>query len=158
MLTESAVALASLVVLSSLGLTSSFFSMLSFIGAGVLIWIAVQIWKINSLDLGEKVYFSPGKIALMILANGVLWTFWITVCVPKAIALGEQIRYGQFIFLALVEIGWLISTVGVAFVFSWFRNVLSNPCVVPLMFKFLSLVFIYFALSMAYTSVTFLLQ
>ena len=155
MLTETSVALVSLVVLSSLGLTKSFFYALSFIGAGILVWIAIQLWQIKSLGLGEKVHFGIGKIAMMILANGVLWTFWITVCIPKAIVLGEQIQYGQFLFLLLVEAGWLISTILVAFAFSWFRGILSNPRVVPFMFKFFSVVFVYFALSMLYTSVIF---
>jgi len=158
MLVETSVALVSLVILSSMGLPESFFYALSFIGAGILIWIATQLWKIRSLDLGEKVHFGIGKIAAMILANGVLWTFWITVCIPKAIVLGEQIQYGQFLFLLVVEIGWFISTVGVAFIFSWFRKMLSNLRVVPFIFKTFSIVFVYFALSMLYTSVTFFLN
>jgi threonine/homoserine/homoserine lactone efflux protein len=155
MLTETVVALVSLVVLSALGLSQAFFYALSFIGAGILIWISTQLWKIKSLDLEDRVHFGVGKIAAMILANGVLWTFWITVCIPKAIVLGKQIHYGQFLFLLLVEVGWLISTAGIAFIFSWFRGILSNPKVIPFMFKFFSLVFGYFALSMLYTSFVF---
>lgn len=158
MLTETSVALVSLVILSSLGLPVSFFYALSFVGASILIWIATQLWKIRSLDLREKVHFGAGKVATMILANGVLWTFWITVCVPKAIVLGEQIRYGQFFFLLIVEIGWLMSTIGIALVFSWFRMLLSNPRTIPFMFKIFSIVFVYFALSMLYTSVVFFLN
>lgn len=157
MFTETTIALACLLIFSSFGLPESFFHALSFIGAGILIWIAMQLWKIKSLDLAEKVHFRAGKIAAMILANGVFWTFWITVCIPKAIVLGEKIRYGQFLFLLLVEAGWLISTIGVAFVFSWFRRVLSNPQVVPFTFKFFSVVFVYFALSMLYSSIIFFL-
>lgn len=158
LITETFVALISLIVLSSLGLSQSFFYALSFIGAGILIWISTQLWKIKSLGLGEEIHFGIGKIAAMILANGVLWTFWVTVCVPKAIILGEQIRYGQILFLILVEVGWLLSTVGIALAFSWFRNTLSNPRVIPFMFKFFSVVFIYFALSMIYTSAVFFLN
>jgi threonine/homoserine/homoserine lactone efflux protein len=158
MLTEAIIALACLIVFSSVGFPQSFFYALSFVGAGILIWIAAQLWKIRSLDLGERIHFGIEKIAAMILANGVLWTFWITVGIPKAIALGEQIRHGQFFFLLVVEIGWLISTVGVAFVFSRFRRILSNPRVVPSMFKIFSVIFLYFALSMLYTSAVFFLK
>ena len=157
MLTETFVALISLIILSSLGFSQAFFNALSFIGAGILIWIAFQLWKIRSLDIGEKVHFGIGKIASMILANGVLWTFWITVCIPKAITLGEQIHYGQYLFLVLVEIGWLISTIGVAVAFSWFRSLLSDPRIVPYMFKFFAVVFGYFALTMIYTSAVYFL-
>jgi len=158
MLAETILALISVLVLSSLGLSQFFFYALSFIGAGILIWIATQLWKIKSLDLGQKVHFGVGKIFSMIFANGILWTFWITVCTPKAIVLSQQIQYGQFWFLLIVEVGWLISTVGVALIFSWFRAILSNPKFVPFMFKFFSIVFIYFALSMVYSSFIFFLH
>jgi threonine/homoserine/homoserine lactone efflux protein len=158
MFTETMVALVSLLVLSSFGLSQSFFMGLSLIGAGILIWISWSIWKIRRIDTDEKVYFGLGKISAMILANGVLWTFWITVCVPKAILLGQKIHYGQFLFLLLVEIGWLISTVIVAFLFSGFRKLLSNPRVVPIIFKVFSLVFLYFAVSMFYQSVNFFIN
>ena len=158
MFTETIVALVSLLVFSSLGLSEAVFRGISFIGAGILIWIAASIWKINKIDTEEKVHFSLGKISAMIMANGVLWTFWITVCVPKAIALSEKIYVGQFLFFALVEIGWLISTVLVAYVFSRFRKALSNPRVVPILFKIFSLTFIYFAIDMVYKSFRFFVK
>jgi threonine/homoserine/homoserine lactone efflux protein len=156
--TETIIALASLIALSAFGLPEAFFHGLSIVGAGILLWIGAQLWKIRSLDTGEKVHFGFWKISAMILANGVLWTFWITVCVPNAIALGEQIAYGEFLFLAAVEIGWVVSLIAAALVFSWFRGILSNPRVVPVMFKFFAVVFVYFALSMLYESVTFLFK
>ena len=155
---ETMVALVSVIAFSSFGLSFAFFNALSVVGAGILIWIATQLWGIRSLDIEKKVSFSAANIASMILANGVLWTFWITVCIPKAVALGAQIPLGQYLFLVVVEIGWLISTVGVAYVFSVFRNVLSNPKVVPYMFRGFAIVFAYFALNMLYTSAVFFMR
>lgn len=155
MFTETVVALASLLFLSSMNLSEAIFRLISFVGAGILVWIAISIWKVKRIDNEEKVHFSLGKISGMIMANGVLWTFWITVCVPKAIALSEKVYLGQFIFLILVEIGWLISTIAVAIIFSRFRKILSNPKIVPIIFKAFALIFFYFALSMAYESVKF---
>lgn len=155
MLVETVVALVSLLILSSLGFSEGVFRGISFIGAGILIWIATAIWQVKRIDSGEKVHFRLGKIAAMIMANGVLWTFWITVCVPRAILLSEKIYLGQFIFLILVEIGWLISTVAVATMFSRFRGILSNPKVVPIIFKAFALTFLYFAIDMAYRSIKF---
>jgi threonine/homoserine/homoserine lactone efflux protein len=91
----------------------------------------------------------------MIVANGVLWTFWITVCVPKAMLLGEKLTYGSYLFLCIVEIGWLISTVLCAFIFSRFRRILSNPKIVPFIFKIFALTFVYFAVDMFYRSIKF---
>lgn len=155
MFVETGIALVSLLILSSIGFSESIFKGISFIGAGILIWIATSIWKVRRIDSDEKVHFSLGKISAMIMANGILWTFWITVCVPKAITLSERIYLGQFIFLILVEIGWLVSTVAVAIIFSRFRKILSNPKVVPIIFKILALIFLYFAIDMAYKSIKF---
>lgn len=157
MLTETVIALASLILISSLHFSEGFFKGLSFIGAGILIYIATSIWKINEISTEKKVHFSLTTISAMILANGVLWTFWVTVCVPKAIMLGEKILFGQYLFVGLVEIGWLVSTLAVALVFSGFRKLLSNQKVISIMFKIFSLVFIYFALSMVYQSVNYFL-
>ena len=155
MFTETMVALISLVVLSSLNFSETVFQGLSLIGAGILVWIATSIWKVHKIDSGSRVHFSFGKISAMILANGILWTFWITVCVPKAITLGQKIHYGEFLFLVLVEIGWLISTTLIAFLFSRFRSLLAKPKVVPLVFKLFALTFVYFAVDLAYKSIRF---
>ncbi len=157
MLTETVVALISLLALSSMNFSESFFQGLSVVGAAILIWISTSIWKVHKIDTEEKVHFSLGKISAMILANGVLWTFWITVCVPKAIMLNNKAAFGNYLFLLLVEIGWLISTVLVAVIFSRFRKILSNPKVVPIIFKIFALVFVYFAVDMVYRSIRFFL-
>ena len=155
MATETTVALVSLVALSALNLPESVFRAISFLGAGILIWISTSIWKIKKIDKGEQIHFSAGKIAAMIIANGVLWTYWITVCIPKAMLLNQKLPLGNLIFLIMVEIGWLVSTTGVAFIFSRFRKLLSHPKVVPVMFKIFSLTFIYFAVDMIYKSIIF---
>ena len=157
MLTETVVALLSLLALSSMNFSERFFQGLSLVGAAILIWISTSIWKVHKIDTEEKIHFSLGKISAMILANGVLWTFWITVCVPKAILLSEKVAFGNYLFLLLVEIGWLVSTVLVAYVFSRFRKILSNPKVVPIMFKIFALTFVYFAVDMVYRSLKFFL-
>lgn len=97
MLTETVVALISLLALSSMNFSESFFQGLSVVGAAILIWISTSIWKVHKIDNEEKVHFSLGKISAMIMANGVLWTFWITVCVPKAIMLNEKGGFRQLL-------------------------------------------------------------
>ncbi|MEI6498811.1 MAG: hypothetical protein WCO23_02525 [bacterium] len=157
-LTEIVVALTSLILLSSLHLHEDFYRGISFIGAGVLIYIATSIWKIDKIDTEKKVHFSLPTISLMILTNGVLWAYWATFCIPKAIILGEKVILGQYLFIGLVEIGWLISTVAVALVFSLFRKLLSNQKVISIMFKIFALAFVYFALNMIYQSLRYFLK
>ncbi len=158
MFTETVVALVSLVILISLNFSEAVFRGISFIGAIILIWIATSIWKIKKIDSGKKVYFGFWKISAMILANGVLWTFWITICVPKAIFLGNQLFLGEYFFLGFVEIGWFLSTTLLAFIFSRFRNLLSRPKIIPIVFKVFALTFFYFAIDMTYKSIIFFIK
>jgi threonine/homoserine/homoserine lactone efflux protein len=158
LVTETVVALISLIILGSLNFNEAFFRGLSLAGAAILIWIAISIWKVRSLDSGEKVQFGLWKVIAMILSNGVLWTYWIIICIPKAILLGETLHLGEYLFMGLVQLGWLISTLVVAYLFSSFRKVLSRPKVIPVLFKLFALAFAYFAVDMIYKSIKYFIQ
>jgi threonine/homoserine/homoserine lactone efflux protein len=155
MATETLVALISLLLFSALGLPESFFRGLSLAGAVILIWIAASIWKVRSPDSGKTVQFSIWKIILMILSNGVLWTYWITICIPKAILLSDQITLGAYLFMGLVQLGWLLSTLLMALIFSRFRKLLSRPRIIPFIYKVFALAFLYFSADMAIKSILF---
>lgn len=155
---ETLVAFISLVLIASLGLQESVFRILSFAGAAVLAWIAYGLWKIRSLDTDEQVFFGPWKITVMILTNGVLWTYWITICIPRAMLLASEMAFGAYLFMGLVQAGWLISTLLIAYVFSRFRNLLSQPRVIPYAFKAFAFIFIYFSADMTWKSIHFFLQ
>jgi len=155
LVTETLVAIASLLLLDSFHFHEAFFRGLSLVGAAVLVWIATTIYRIRRLDTGNRVHFSTGKIVVMILTNGVLWTYWITVCIPKAILLGNKLPMGEYLFMGLVQLGWLISTMAVAFLFSRFRTLLSGPRVIPVLFKIFAGAFVYFAAEMVYHSIRY---
>jgi threonine/homoserine/homoserine lactone efflux protein len=155
LVTETLVAIASLLMLESLQLHEGFFRALSLAGAVILIWIAFSLFKVRQIGAGEKVVFTVPKIVVMILTNGVLWTYWITVCIPKAILLGNDVHLGAYLFMGLVQLGWLISTVILAIVFSQFRKILTGSRVLPLIFKIFAGAFIYFAADMIYQSIRF---
>lgn len=155
MLMETIIALISLWIFSSIHYSENFFFGISIVGSIILLWISTSIWKVKSVDSKEKVHFSLVKITIMIMANGILWTFWVTVCIPKAIALSQKLFLGDYLFLILVEIGWLISTIVVAIIFSRFRKILSHPTAIPVFYKVCSLVFVYFALDMLVKSIKY---
>jgi len=154
-LVETTVALISMLLLSSFNLHENIFRIISVAGAVILVWISISIWKIKKIDSENKVSFSFWKISLMILSNGMLWIYWITVCVPRAMILNEKIFMGNLLFLVLVELGWLISTIFIAIIFSQFRNLLSNPKVISVIFKFFALVFLYFALDSVISTICY---
>jgi hypothetical protein len=57
--------------------------------------------------------------------------------------------------MGLVQMGWLISTLCVAFLFSKFRMIFSKPRVISVLFKIFALAFAYFALDMVFKSIQF---
>ena len=72
----------------------------------------------ETLDTGEKVHFGLWKVVLMILSNGVLWTYWITICIPKAILLGQPGTSGGISVYGLGSAGMVdLHPVGSLFVF-----------------------------------------
>jgi threonine/homoserine/homoserine lactone efflux protein len=158
LLIETIVALISLTALSSMHFNQGFFHIISFIGAIILVRISISLWKVKKIDTEDKVNFSLGKITMMILANGMLWTVWITVCVPRALLLDQKIIFGSYLFLVIVQLGWFVSTSFVAILFSQFRKMLSHPKAIPVIFKIFSIAFIYFAADMIYKSIMFFIH
>lgn len=152
---ETGVGAASVMLFSVARVPEAAFNVLSLIGAVVLMWIAVSIWRIKTLETDKLLHLSFKKIAIITLTNGLLWTFWFTVCVPRAAQLKQQLPFGQFIFVILFELGWLASTSVLAVAFERARPMLSNPRIVPAVFKLFALTFVYFAVSMAIGSIVF---
>ncbi len=155
LVTETLVAVMSLLLMEALQMHEGFFRIVSLAGAAVLLWIAVSIFRVKGPDTGQKVSFSTPKIVVMILTNGVLWTYWLTVCIPKAILLGQTLHLGAYLFMGLVQLGWLISTLLLVLLFSRFRTLLSGPRVFPVLFKLFAGAFVYFAADMVYQSIAF---
>src|SRR3989339_710667 len=96
---ETIVATAILLVIYSLNIPESYFYVISIVGSVYLIWLAIKVWKIDKIDGENKEVFIFSKIFLLTLLNGGFWIFWITVCVPRAFVLQEQILGGVIIFL-----------------------------------------------------------
>ncbi len=158
MLVETGVRLLALLLVGSLPLDGAVFQGLSLVGAAVLLRIAVKVWRMNAVGQGTQPSFGFKTLALMIVSNGMLWTYWLTTCVPDAMALGQQIPYGEYVFLLVFELGWFVSTFLMALIFSSFKRLLSHPRVIPILFKFFALIFAAFALKMIIGSVQYFLE
>lgn len=155
MLVETLVRLFALVLMVGISPSGQVFQALSLVGAVILLRIAFSVWHIRSVSVEGKASFTLPTLALMILCNGMLWTYWLTACVPDAMQLGTLLPYGQYLFLLFFEAGWLVSTFLMACIFSFFKRLLSDPRIMPLLFKFFALVFAGFALRMVISSVRF---
>lgn len=157
LVSETIVALAILVVLFSVNIPEEFFYIISIIGAVVLTWIAWQVWKVREIGDNEEI-FTLKKIFILTIFNGPFWIFWITICVPQAFLLKEKISGGQFLFLILFEIGWLLATLLLVFIFSRFREILSRKNLTPYVFKFFAILLSLFAIRLIFQSTVFLLN
>lgn len=153
-LAEIIVAFFILTLFFSLKIPLAIFYFISFVGAGILIWIACNIWKIKSI--GEKGnLFSFKKLLSMAVFNGPFWIFWVTICVPQALHLKEKLIGAQFYFIALFMSGWFISTTLLNFIFSRFKPLLTKSNLIPCVFKILSLILVFFAVKLVVQSLLF---
>lgn len=154
MLVEALVAYICLFALTLLSISPNIFYLLTLFGAGFLLHLAAKIWKIQKFDTSTRIVFNLKRISLLILSNGMLWLFWISVIIPQALAYSHGELAKTAIYFLCVQTGVFISTLAIGFIFSRFRPLLSKPTVVPYIFKVFALAFIFFALRMAYTAVT----
>lgn len=157
MLVELILASFILIVFSLLDIGQSFFYAISFAGAAVLVWFASRMWKIKDINEGGEM-FSFVKIFLLMASNGLFWIYWLTVCVPQAFLLGQAVAFGQLLFMMVFVLGWMISTIAAVFVFTRFRFVLLKKNLIPIAFKFFSLLFVLFAVKISYESVIFFIK
>lgn len=135
---------------------SVLFSALSIFGTLVLLSIAVDLWKVSEIH-EEEPLFSSKRIFFIAFLNGMAWVFWITVCTPQAIALGEEISYGRWLFIVLFEAGWICSTLALGFLFAYFRPYFQSNQKLNLLFRAVAIFFVFFALKLAYGSLKQLL-
>lgn len=111
-----------------------------------MIYLAINVWKIDKVGGENKEVFNLSKIFILTVLNGGFWIFWLTVCAPRAFVLGQEIAGGQIVFLISFELGWLASTLSVSYIFFKFRPLLLRKNLVSAVFKFLSLLLIFFAM------------
>lgn len=150
LIAELALAFLIIHIFSYAPITPLFFGILSLVGALVLLWISKGLWKTTSLNSDNVIHFTFSKISLLTFTNGLFWTYWVSVCIPMAFNLDQRMRGGKFVFLAMIESGWLFGTVLVCYLFSNFRPLLLKENVIKITFKAFSLMFIFFAFNMLY--------
>lgn len=144
-----------LLVFFSWDIPTEYFYVMSFGGAIVLFWIAKQVWGIKKVASDNTEVFSFAKLLLLTVLNGAFWIFWITICVPRAFELRQSVVGGHVLFLLFFEIGWLISVIALAYVFSKFRPLLLKKNLISTVFKIFALLLVFFGLKSIWGSITY---
>lgn len=158
LLAETVFAFLILMLFFSFQVPHTVFYVISFGGALVLGWLAKQVWSVKRVTADGGEIFSLSKIILMTVLSGAFWIFWIAICVPRAFELKQIVFGGQYLFLAVFEAGWLVTTLFVAFVFSRFRSFLNKRKLVPYVFKFFAIMLFVFAVKSVWFGVSNLLK
>lgn len=153
---ESLIVISLMLVLSLLEIPEIYFHIISFGGVVVMLWIAWQIWRIEQFKNDKTELFTLSKIILLTILNGGFWIFWMTVSIPMAFELNNHIAEGKYIFLLIFEVGWLIATVGLAFIFSRFRPLLERKNLVSTTFRILSIVLALMAIKLVIENASYL--
>ena len=155
LLAESLLAVLVLLFFFAWDIPTEYFYIISFGGAAVLFWLAYQVWGIEKIANDKKEIFTFPKLLLLTVLNGGFWIFWVTICVPRAFELNSLMTGGHVVFLGAFELGWLFSTVGLAFVFSRFRSLLLKKKMVSIVFKIFALLLIFFGLKSIWGSIVY---
>jgi threonine/homoserine/homoserine lactone efflux protein len=127
------------------------FAALGIFGAMILLHMASELWRVEEIT-EEEPLFSSRRIFTLALLNGMAWVFWITVCAPQAIALGLDLRGGQWIYVALFQLGWAASTFSLCRIFALFRPCFQSHTQMHLLYRTVAVVFVIFAGKLALSS------
>jgi threonine/homoserine/homoserine lactone efflux protein len=134
------------------------FHMLAVVGAFLLFYIAFQLYKIKHFQYEqENKKVGVKHIIMLMILNGPMWLFWISVCLPIAFSLGNQIHYGQYLFIAIFEVSMVTALAAIFFSFRLLRKYLSNEKIVGKVFIILSVLIFLIGLRLLYSEVSLLL-
>lgn len=143
--------------LSMVNPQSSIFAVLSMFGALILLSLSWDLWRVDEIS-EEEPLFSRRRVFFLSLINGMAWIFWITVCTPQAIALGTELRGGQWVFIVLFELGWGASTLALCYLFEYFRPYFQSNKRLHHLYRLVALLFLLFAGKLAIASAHSLLN
>jgi threonine/homoserine/homoserine lactone efflux protein len=132
---------------------------ITIIGILMLFYIGYQVYRIRKIE-----YNSTAKkigivhIVVLMLLNGPLWLFWISVCVPAALKLGDLINFGEYLFIIIFEISMMFGLAIILFGFNSFRNLLTKEKIIGRIFSILSAALFFIALRILYSEIISLIE
>ena len=75
-----------------------------------------------------------------------------------SVALDGEILFGRWLFIALFEAGWTISTISLCYLFGLFRPYFQSNRSLHVLYRTISLLFVFFAVKLAVGSAKVLLH
>lgn len=125
------------------------FTVLSAAGSLLLLRLAWDLWKVESIR-EDRTLFTNRRVFTVAILNGMAWIFWLTVCVPQAVELGKLVPGGQWLFIALFELGWVASTLSLCLAFAGMRKWIQKKEQLHLLYRGVALLFVVFAVRLGW--------
>lgn len=139
-LTEMAVGVFLVVTFSWFKIPQIIFHIFSILGIAMLIYIAAQLFKTKKIDYEkEQKYIGTIGIIFLMILNGSLWAFWLSVCLPIAFHLGNEIKFGEYLFILLFEFSMVIAMTIIFMLFNRLKLYFSNEKIIKRSFFILGL-------------------
>lgn len=104
------------------------FHILSIIGSLILVHLAFQIFKSTKVDLEMHPtrIISFSYIFFLMVFNGPVWLFWLTVCLPLSQKIRAVVPFGDVLFITMYEIGVIIGISVLIWTFKLGKNVFAS--------------------------------
>lgn len=129
---------------------------ISIIWVIILLMLTYQTFQIHKIKyIKTKKGVRIWHIVSLMLFNGPLWMFWISVCIPTAFKLGKIISYGEFLFLFIFEISMMTGLAIMLFGFNSFRFVFKNEKIISKVFLVLSFLLFFIAVKILHSEALF---
>ena len=158
-ITEFFIALFLILSFSFLQIPEFIFHIISLVWVLVLLYIAYQVYKVRKIEYSEDTkQVKAWHIFTLMMLNGPMWVFWLSVCLPEAFKLWNILPYWEFIFLIIFEISMMIWLGLILFSFYWFRKAFTNEKIVGKIFLILSLLLFGIAVKILYTEIIYFIS
>ncbi|KKU55653.1 MAG: hypothetical protein UX77_C0009G0029 [Parcubacteria group bacterium GW2011_GWA1_47_11] len=155
-LTEMAIGLFLIITASWLKIPAIVFHGFAIIGIGLLIYIAIELFKLKKIDYQqEQKNVGVSQVILLMIFNGTVWLFWLSVCLPIAFSLGSQINLGEYLFVLIFEVAMVATMLTIFFGFSYFQKFFYDKKNVETFLNVLSFLILLVAVKVLYEELVF---
>lgn len=130
-LTETLIAVFLITTARILEIPAVIFHAVSIIGISILFMLSLKMFRIKEINTqAERKETSLFHIFLIMIFNGPLWMFWISICLPIVNQVGEVVQYGEYLYLIIFEISMIAGITLMFFIFTYAtKNVGNNKTI-----------------------------
>jgi threonine/homoserine/homoserine lactone efflux protein len=132
------------------------FHLVSIIGISILFMLSINMFKVKEMNTAvEKKDTNLLKVFLIMIFNGPLWMFWISVCLPLVYQMADKMVFGEYIFLIIFEISMIAGISLMFFLFSLITKNVKNQKKIQILYIILGVILGLLALKMLISEIEY---